>query len=279
LHALFLRDGSYTVSLNEAKYQERCMHRSLCNYLMRHRHMGAGLTLIEVAISLSIIALIAAFLLAPITTQVTQSRITQARADLDQINEALIGFALAQGKPRLPCPDATTGGGANDGLEDCGAFDAAKTIGGNIPWATLNLPATDPWGQHYQYRVNSAYTDKVNGFTLNTAPTGTCNAAPPGNAAGTGNLFTTAGGQLRICGNSACTSTLANTTVPAIVFSRGPNGITAPTSIDEIENINNDCLFVSRTYSSASGNEFDDLIAWMSPGILKGRMVTAQKLP
>jgi type II secretory pathway pseudopilin PulG len=239
----------------------------------------AAFTLIELAISLSIIALIVTFLLAPITAQVTQSKIAQARSDLDQINEALIGFALAQGKPRLPCPDATTGGGANDGLEDCGAFDTGKTIGGNIPWATLGVPATDPWGQRYHYRVNSAYTDKVNGFTLNTAPSGICNAVPPGNAIGTGNLYTTTGGQLRICSNSSCSATLANTTVPAIIFSLGPNGATTPTSSDELENLNNDCLFVSRTYSSASGSEFDDLVGWMSPGILKSRMVSAQKLP
>ena len=240
---------------------------------------GRGFTLVEIAISLSIIAIIMIFLIPPITTQITQSKITQAKADIDQINEALIGFALAQGKPRLPCPDAVTGNGANDGVEDCGVFDPARTIGGNIPWATLNVPATDPWGQRYHYRVNTAYTDKTNGFTLNTAPTGACNAVPPGNAPGTGNLFTTPVGQLRICGSNDCSSTLANTTIPAIIISRGPNGATAPASADEVENANNDCLFISRTYSSASGSEFDDLIAWMSPGVLKSRMVTAQKLP
>lgn len=223
-----------------------------------------------------IITLLATVLLTPITTQVTQSRISQAKADLDQINEALIGFALAQPKPRLPCPDATTGAGANDGIENCSGTSAAQSIGGNIPWVTLNVPSTDPWGQRYQYRVNSAYTDSVNGFTLTTAPTGACNT--PGTA-GTGNLFTTTVGQLRICGDSACTSTLANTNVPAVIFSRGPNGTAAPTSADEVENTDNDCLFVSRTYSSVTGTEFDDLLVWVSPGILFSRMVTAQKLP
>jgi hypothetical protein len=64
-----------------------------------------------------------------------------------------------------------------------------------------------------------------------------------------------------------------------MVFSRGPNGATAPTSADEIENTDNDCLFISRTYSSVSGTEFDDLLVWVSPGVLMSRMVTAQKLP
>ena len=238
---------------------------------------SSGFTLIELAISMFIITLLVTVLLPPITTQITQSRIAQAQADLNQINEALIGYALSQNKPRLPCPDATTGGGANDGLEDCSTFLNSETIGGNIPWVTLNVPATDPWGQRYQYRVNNAYTDTVNGFTLTTAP----NAAPctaPGTL-GTGNLFKTTVGQMKICGDSACASVLANTTVPAIIFSRGPNGAITPTSADELENTDNDCLFISRTYSSVAGTEFDDLVVWVSPSILMSRMVTAQRLP
>lgn len=240
----------------------------------------SGFTLIELAISMLIITLLATVLLTPISTQITQSRMTQAKADLDQINEALIGFALAQGKPRLPCPDATTGAGANDGVEEspCGT-NAGQSVGGNVPWVTLNVPAFDPWGQRYQYRVNTAYTDTVNGFTLATAPTGAC--VPPG-VVGTGQLFTTAvgNGQLRICGDSGCATTLANTTVPAVIFSRGPNGATGPTGTDEIENTDNDCLFVSRTYAAVGGAaNYDDLLVWISPGVLMSRMVTAQKLP
>ena len=72
---------------------------------IKHFLRASGFTLIELAISMFIITLIATALLGPITAQVTQSRIAQARTELDQINEALIGFALAQTKPRLPCPE------------------------------------------------------------------------------------------------------------------------------------------------------------------------------
>ena len=82
---------------------------------LERRVRASGFTLIEIALSLFIVALLAAVLLAPITTQITQTKISQARTDLDQINEALIGFALAQAKPRLPCPD-TTGNGLEDRL-------------------------------------------------------------------------------------------------------------------------------------------------------------------
>jgi prepilin-type N-terminal cleavage/methylation domain-containing protein len=224
----------------------------------------SGFTLIELAISMLIIGLLAAVLLTPITTQVTQSRIAQAKTDLDQINEALIGFALAQTKPRLPCPDTD-----GDGSEDIASCPSAsnQTTEGNVPWVTLNVPATDPWGQRYRYRVNNAYTDAVVGFNLTTAPTGV--ACTPAGAAT---------GFIKVCADSACTSTLANG-VPAVMYSRGPNGQAAPTSADELENTDNDCFFVSRTYSSVTGNEFDDLVVWVSPSILMSRMVTAQKLP
>jgi len=224
---------------------------------------ASGFTLIELAISMFIITLIATVLLGPITAQVTQAKISQAKADLDQINESLIGYALAQAKPRLPCPNTN-----GDGLEGaCANTNSTETMGGNIPWALLGVPATDPWGQRYQYRVNNAYTNAAAGFTLTTTPTGAV-CAPPGAASGF----------ILVCADAACAARLANG-VPAVVYSRGPNGTAAPTSPDEMENTDNDCLFISRTYSNFVGSEFDDLLVWVSPSVLLSRMVTAQKLP
>lgn len=239
---------------------------------LNHSHAArltraSGFTLFEIAISMLIITLLATVLLTPITTQVTQARISQAKADLDQINEALIGFALAQTKPYLPCPDTN-----NDGIADaCPNTVTTETTGGNLPWVTLNVPATDPWGQRYQYRVNNAYTNSVAGFMLTTAPSGAA-CTPPGGASGF----------IKVCGSATaatCNASIIANGIPAIIFSFGPNGQTVATSADEVENKDGDCLFVSRTYSSAVGNEFDDLLVWLAPGILMSRMVTAQKLP
>lgn len=228
---------------------------------------AAGFTLIEIAISMLIITLLATVMLTPFATQVTQSRLSQAKAELDQINEALIGFALAQTKPYLPCPDTT-----GDGVADpCASVFTTETTGGNIPWVTLNVPALDPWGQRYRYRVNNAYTNSAAGFTLSTAPSG-AGCTPPGGASGF----------IKVCGaaaTAACNASVLANGIPAIIYSVGPNGATAPTSADEIENTDNDCLFVSRTYASGTGAEFDDLVVWVSPGILMSRLVTAQKLP
>lgn len=243
------------------------IHRPANHFRTGRLSRAAGFTLFELAISMLIITLLATVLLTPVTTQITQARISQAKTDLDQINEALIGFALAQSKPYLPCPDTT-----GDGIADaCPNVLTTDTTGGNIPWVTLNVAATDPWGQRYQYRVNNAYTNSAAGFTLTTAPSGAA-CTPPGGASGF----------IKVCGSATtatCNASIIANGIPAVIFSLGPNGQTAATSADEIENTDNDCLFISHTYSAAAGVEFDDLLTWISPGILMSRMVTAQKLP
>ena len=205
--------------------------RSLC---------ATGFTLFELAISMLIITLLAAVLLTPISTQVTQARIAQAKTELDQINEALIGFALAQSKPYLPCPDTN-----NDGVADaCPNVFTTETTGGNIPWVTLNVPATDPWGQRYQYRVNNAYTNSVTGFTLATVPTGAA-CTPPGGVSGF----------IKVCGSATiatCNASIIANGVPAVIFSRGPNGEISATSADEIENNYGDCMFFIHTFSAVT---------------------------
>jgi hypothetical protein len=80
------------------------------------------------------------------------------------------------------------------------------------------------------------------------------------------------------------------------VFSHGPNGwgaqningntLAAPTSADELENTNADFNFVSRApYKPADGSaveaakEFDDLVVWISDGVLRSRVCPAGGCP
>ena len=98
---------------------------------------------------------------AQVARTMAESAHEQAKADLDQINEALIGFALAQPKPYLPCPDTN-----NDGISDaCPNTNSTETTGGNIPWVTLNVPANDPWGQPYQY-LNPGVKGEIDVFSF-----------------------------------------------------------------------------------------------------------------
>ena len=72
--------------------------------------------------------------------------------------------------------------------------------------------------------------------------------------------------------------------IPAVVISHGKNrsvpaelaNINSP---DEYENADSNDLDVYRNYSQKPGHEFDDLVIWLSPNVLKNRMVTAGMLP
>lgn len=212
----------------------------------------SGFTLVEVAIVLVIVGLLVSAFLAPLSAQRDLKDYSQVRTDLAQIQEALYGFAVANG--RLPCPDTT----GNDGLEDaCVGITNATSTGGNLPWATLGVQANDPWGRTYQYRVNDAFGKT---FTLSTTGSGA--------------------GILKVYTDSALGTSVADN-VPAVIYSSGKNGaVQPPISADELENrvtagTKFDANFVSHDFSPT----FDDVVVWVSPNILFNRMVAAGKLP
>jgi len=249
------------------------------------RARGPGFTLIEMAVGLLVLSLLLATLLAPISAQIDQRKISDTQNALAQIGEALTGYALSKGY--LPCPDKTTGAasapndtGPNDGVEDFNAAGTACTATnneGNLPWTTLGIPATDAWGNFYRYRVDNNFAGHVK-FTLATAGTVTV-----------------------ICPATACppTGTTYTTSAPAVVMSHGKNGWGAingstktpipatDASADEVQNITsaNPRTFyvrISTTGGSAAGGtvtQFDDIVVWLSTPVLMSRMVAAQKLP
>lgn len=210
-----------------------------------------GFTLVEVAIVLVIVGLLVSAFLAPLSAQRDLKDYSQVRTDLAQIQEALYGFAAANG--RLPCPD-TDGDGAENLL--CSSANTSST-GGNLPWVTLGVQSSDPWNRHYQYRVNGAFTTT---FSLSTVGATT--------------------GILRVYTDNTLGITLANN-VPAVIYSSGKNGaIQPPISLDELENRTTvgtkfDVNFVSHDFSPT----FDDVVVWVSPNILFNRMVAAGQLP
>jgi hypothetical protein len=98
-------------------------------------------------------------------------------------------------------------------------------------------------------------------------------------------------GNLQVCSASGCATINVAGDVPAVLMSYGPNGWGArnvngstlkdPTSPDELENTNTDVNFVSRspTKSDATSGEFDDLVVWISDGLLKSRVCPAGGCP
>jgi prepilin-type N-terminal cleavage/methylation domain-containing protein len=252
----------------------------------RSARASAGFTLIELAVVVFIVSLILGGILVPLTSQVAQRQISDAQRQLEDIKEAIVGFALANGY--LPCPDITAAGTGtpNDGREDViTATGFCESAEGNVPWATLGLSPTDPWGNRYRYRVTDAYAQRAPAaaFGLDTQ------------------------GSMRLCTDNSCANLL--TIVPpnrnsavAVVLSHGPNGwgsINADTDAlqlppgcaavtgcadignDEQANANGDATFVSRPQSPRESTlgQFDDIVIWLSPHTLKHRMVAAGKLP
>lgn len=232
-----------------------------------------GFTLVEMAVVLVIVGLLLGGLIAPIRTQMEQQRVSDTKKSLEEIKEALYGYAVGQPGTTtyLPCPDKTTAvgpGTANDGLQDfTAATGVCAAAEGNIPWATLGVAPTDSWGNHFHYAVTLAFANQPPGppFTLGTLGTLTVNdptLPPPGTVA---------------------------TGLPAVILSSGRNGFgainstggtnVAPTSTPELENTDLDPTFVSMVPSApgSTNGEFDDLVAWLSPGVLFNRKVAAGK--
>ncbi len=251
---------------------------------MRHarisgRFPGAGIapgfTLVEMSIAVMVIALILGGMIVPLVTQVEQRQVSDTERTLQEVREALIGFAVANGY--LPCPDKTTAIGAgiapnlpNDGIEDVTAAGACVAASqGNVPWVTLGVGASDVWGNRFRYQVTPAFSQRAPaaGFSLSSA------------------------GTITVCSASGCATRWTSDAV-AVIISLGKNGLgainattgaanPAPTSADENENLTGPAQFMSRTRTTVDSlaGEFDDVVIWLSRYALLNRMVGAGKLP
>jgi prepilin-type N-terminal cleavage/methylation domain-containing protein len=255
-------------------------------------------TLIELSVVLFIISLLMVGLLGPVGTQIESQERQQTSDTMDDIIESLYGFAVINGY--LPCPDTDGDGLSNGGPGTC--TDASGD--GWLPWQTLGINVqSDIWGNRFKYHVTTP------GFT--TIDDGTCGDGTGGTNSdldlcqdGTitvltrGDDNTTAG----VIENKFQSN--AATLIPAIVISHGRNGLGATTvnsvslpattaGTDEAENddADTDNIFYSRIFSEGSEDctddtdetnplcDFDDMVRWISPNILKNRMVKAEKLP
>jgi len=231
----------------------------------------SGFTLVEMAIVLVIIGLLLGGMLMPLSAQMDQRRISETQKALDEINQALLGFAIANGY--LPCPaDPALASGAA-GAGQARARTTSACTGGNngvLPWATLGVSETDAWGRRYTYRVTTVFADTTDGTGCGIAKAGV-----------SFELCSTGDATIRI----ASGGTPVASTIPAVTISHGKNGFGAyttagtqlavSTDADEIENSDSDTDFVHKIQTST----YDDLVAWVTPNTLFNRMVAAGKLP
>jgi prepilin-type N-terminal cleavage/methylation domain-containing protein len=237
-----------------------------------------GFTLVELAIVLVIIAFLTGGLLMGITAQRASAENSDAQRQLDNIREALLGFAMANG--RLPCPanltTATTAGAGSEELAcsplDCSTSDRVCSLEyGSIPWSTLGLPETDPWNSRFTYFVGKEFSNPLTQAEKNKGVRARFKLDTEGRA----DIEDGAGNRIAI-------------KVPAVIVSHGSRNFGAYQSSgnqiagaagDELENTDIETattqIFVSRT----PGNDFDDQVTWIAPGVLMGKMVAAGWLP
>ncbi len=130
-----------------------------------------GFSLVEMAIVLVIIGLLAGGILIPISEQLQNTRSTDNKNQMETIKEALIGFAIANG--RLPCPAIVN----SNGIESPVGGGTCTTQHGFIPYQTLGLEGqfnedniySDPWNNPYGYSVTNRDIDSNNQPDFTTA--------------------------------------------------------------------------------------------------------------
>ncbi len=229
-----------------------------------------GFTLVEIAVVLLIVALLMGGLVPTLSGQIERRRVSETSKQLDEIQQALIGYAVING--RLPCPAAPNATGVES---PAGGGICTNLHNGFLPAATLGLPGTDSagyavdaWGNRIHYAVTGW---GPNTFTTSNGMStkGISNLSP----------------DLLVCSTAPSTpgscnsgTSLTSNGVPAVIFSTGKNGPLG-NGPDEQANLDGtNVTFVSHT-PTASPNEFDDLVIWISPNILVSRMVATGKLP
>ncbi len=217
---------------------------------------STGFSLVELAIVLVIFTLLAGGLMMTLSTQQEIQRLSEVRRQLADIREALLGYVAANGYLPLAADPEQPSGTEGAGLSKPGQ------ITGVLPWATLGLPETDPWGQRFTYKVSSDFSalptpPALAGFTLTNK------------------------GNITVRDQSG---TIIADDLPAIVISHGRNGLGGynrdgqqrpGATGHEKENTHGSSGF----FSHEQGPDFDDEVIWIPLPILMSRMLTAGRLP
>lgn len=226
-----------------------------------------GFTLVELAIVLFIVALLLGGLLAPMAVQIEQNERRQTRDKMEEIREAIYGFALVE--HRLPCPDcrntddACAGGAPNNGVED--RIDdtnaQCRSEVGNLPWATLGVSGIDAWGRRFTYRVDGQFANDIDG-------TGAGCPVTPGVK-----FELCAEGNIEVRTDHDDSDSWTAKGIPAIIVSHGKEGEFRSNFEAANDGLNE--IFVDRPISP----DFDDILVWISPHQLRLKMLRAGILP
>jgi len=234
-------------------------------------HRQAGFTLVEMAIVLLILTLLASGLTVGLSAHLARRAEAATDDALAESRDALLGYVVLKGY--FPCPAKS----ATDGAEDRDGTSCRKYVG-LLPWASLGIPGIDGWAHRLRYAVAVQYVRNIGLNSINEMANLSDGAIDikTRNIDGTELFLTTVGGK-----------------TPVVILSHGANGLgatdqdgnllAAPAGGDEIRNASGDGkLFYSRPLSenpAAPGGAFDDRMTWISPNLLAHRLISAGRLP
>jgi prepilin-type N-terminal cleavage/methylation domain-containing protein len=237
-----------------------------------------GFTLTELALVLVIVALLLGGLLGPLSAQYDVANVSATQRTLNDVRDALIGYAIANG--RLPCPAAPGATGVASELPPANSGLCTNAYNGFVPAITLGLSTQDAngyildaWGNRIRYAVTT--TAGTFNFTRPPPAMKTRTIQSLSTDADLHVCTTATGITAMTCGATAISLT---TDAPAVIFSTGKDG-TGSAGLDEATNNGGvNPVFVSHE-PTPSPNQFTHIVVWLSTSILLNRMVAAGQLP
>lgn len=224
----------------------------------RHPH-SFGFTLIELTIVMVIIALLLGGLLLPLSAQQDIRQQSDTEKQLNEIRDALIGYAQING--HLPFPAVSFDNGTESNPATC-----AGPLYGFIPWSALGVRPADTWGRLIRYRVSCNFTKiKIPVTTASTAELTVQNLTNANDVV----FVILSHGKNGYHGTSPDNAVL-------------PGGANNPDEDTNAEALSDPAkkVFVSRTATpeTAPGGGFDDLVVWVPRTLLINRLVAAGKI-
>jgi type II secretory pathway pseudopilin PulG len=247
-----------------------------------------GFALLELALALLAIAILAGGLALPLAAQVEMRRLEESRRRLDEAREVILAFAATHA--RLPCPatDASRGEESFDPAGDSSNGLCARFYDGYLPAATLGLSPLDTqgflrdaWSDSPRNRIRYAvYGGAVNGVAQALTRTNGMQAATlPALGAASHYLYVCASGAGAGSGGCGASANQLTWRAAFVLISLGANAASdPPAGSDEAKNLDGDMSFVSRD-SAQGADGFDDLVQWAPVHLVVHRLLAAGRLP
>jgi len=259
-----------------------------------------GFSLVELAITVFIMALLLGSLLIPLQSQVRSRKFDETERILSQAREALLGYVSANGY--FPCPASSTSNGQeaspNHGTGTCNAsVTFATALIGFLPSVTLQMTPVD--GSGYALDAWALPQSRIRYAVANASIPVSATCPVPTNPYT--NPYTRSNGMrnasmaciqslntlLYVCrtgtgvtatGCAVSTDELSDNAI-AVIWSLGENAPTGGSAPHEDKNLNNTRVFVQAPYSTTAGAVFDDQLTWIGPPVLFNRLIAAGQLP